>query len=503
MTDGPNTATVASDLEVVDVDRLGRVHIVGLGGAGMSGIARILLGRGVPVSGSDVKDNRRLHALRALGARTVIGHAEENLDGGGAGVDTVMYSTAIPPDNPELVAARARGLRVMERSAGLASVMRGSRVIAVGGTHGKTTTTSMVTVALQQCGTDPSYVVGSELSETGSNGHVGAGDLFVVEADESDGCFLRLEPEVAIVTNVEADHLNFWGDLAAIEDGFARFVGLTVPRGGFAVVCIDDPGGRRLAQVAADRGVAVRTYGTDAGADYRLTDVRTGSFGVRALLSHRGAPLGALELSVPGNHNALNATAALAAVHGLGIPADCAVAGLARFTGTRRRFDFRGEVDGIRVYDDYAHHPTEIDATLRAARGFAGRGRLIVAFQAHHYYRTALFLHEFGRALGLADDVVVLEVFAPGETPIPGASGQAMAAAVPLPPGHVVFEPSWSRVADRLAERARPGDLVMTLGAGDISLLGPEVLDILRRRAGAANAGTAHAGAAAAGERSP
>jgi UDP-N-acetylmuramate--alanine ligase len=480
MTDGPNVAKVASDLEVADPQQLGAVHILGIGGAGMSAIARVLLERGVTVAGSDAKDSKRLATLREEGATTFVGHDPSNL----RDADTVMYSTAVPDSNPELAAARDRGLRIMERSAALASAMRGARPIAVGGTHGKTTTTSMVTAALLHCGADPSYIVGSEMSQTGTNGHFTESPWVVVEADESDGCFLRLEPYVAVVTNLEADHLNFWGDLAALEAGFDDFVASVVERQGFAVICLDDPGARALAQRCAEREVPVRTYGTAEGADYRLTVLQQRADGTTIRIETGSGEGGIAELQVLGAHNALNATAAFAVVHGLGYPAADILAGLGSFTGTRRRFDYVGEAAGVRVYDDYAHHPTEIAATLRAAQDFAGEGRVVVAFQAHHYYRTALFLTEFADALGIADRVVVLEVFAPGETPVPGASGQAMAAAVPRPAADVVFEPSWAKVPERLVAFAGPGDIIMTLGAGDIALLGGEVLDLLALREG-------------------
>lgn len=478
MTDGPNTAQLASDLEVVDVADLGAVHILGLGGNGMSAIARVLLDRGVPVSGSDAKPSARLDALAALGAVPHVGHDPANL----GSADTVMYSTAIPPTNPELVRARELGLRVMERSAALASVMRGTKVVAVGGTHGKTTTTSMVTVALQHCGDDPSFIVGSELAHTGSNARYTGAPWFVVEADESDGCFLRTEPTVAVVTNLEADHLNFWGDLGALEAGFDAFVGSVVARDGFAVICLDDPGAAALADRARAAGVDVRTYGTRPQADYRMSVLAPEPTGFVVAIAGPGLPPQEVRLAVPGVHNALNATAAFAVAHGLGHPPERIGPGLAAFAGTRRRFEYRGEAAGVRVYDDYAHHPTEIAATLRAAQDFVGDGDVIVAFQAHHYYRTALFLQEFADALGIADRAVVLEIFAPGETPIPGASGQAMAAAVPLPEGRVAFEPSWSKVPQRLVTFAQPGDIIMTLGAGDIGMLGTEVLALLAER---------------------
>ncbi len=460
------------------VAELGAVHVIGVGGAGMSGIARVLLALGVPVSGSDVKDSRRLSALRALGAQVHVGHDAANL----GNASTVVASTAIRPDNVELVAAARRGLRVLGRAEALALLMSGHRGVAVAGTHGKTTTTSMLTVALQTCGADPSFVIGSELNESGSNAHLGSGTDFIAEADESDGAFLALPAYAGVVTNVEPDHLDHWGTVEAIEQAFVDFTSGCRDNGGFVVICADDPGAVRLLEQARAAGVDVRSYGQDPGADFRIELRGTGQRGWRFDTVARGVRLGVIELAVPGVHNVLNATAALATGIGLGYPASDLRDGLAAFSGTRRRFDFRGTADGVMVYDDYAHHPTEIAVTLRAMREQLPGSRLVVAFQAHHYYRTALFLEEFGAALGLADEVVVLEVFAPGETPIPGASGMSMAAKVPLPEGSVAFEPSWSRVAAQLAGRARPGDVVMTLGAGDISLLGPEVLDLLRAR---------------------
>jgi UDP-N-acetylmuramate--alanine ligase len=457
---------------------LGRVHIVGIGGAGMSGIARIMVAQGLSVSGSDAKDSRRLQALRAVGVDARVGHDADLVPG----IDALVVSTAIPEANVERVAARALGIRELSRAEALAAVMSGSRGVAVSGTHGKTTTTSMLTVALQHCGADPSFAIGSELNESGSNAHLGSGEVFVVEADESDGAFLFLQPVAAIVTNVEPDHLDHWGTYAAIEQGFLDFAIGVRDREGFLVVCIDDAGGARLALRAREAGVDVRTYGEASDADYRLSDARLTDTGWAFDTVHNGVRLGEISLRVPGKHNAQNALAAFVAGLGLDYAGADLRAGLESFSGTRRRFDFKGQVDDIRVFDDYAHHPTEIEATLRAAREVVGGGRLVIAFQAHHYYRTAMFVTEFGAALGLADEVVVLEVFAPGETAIPGASGQTMAANVPLPSDQVVFEPSWSAVAGHLVARARPGDIIMTLGAGDIGLIGVEVLDQLRLR---------------------
>lgn len=462
-----------------ELEALGPIHVVGIGGAGMSGIARILLAKGVEVSGSDAKDSRRLAALKALGARVELGHDAANL----GEAQIVLASTAIPDENPEMRAARDRGIKVWRRAEGLAAVMADSTGVAVSGTHGKTTTTSMLTVALQQCGADPSFVIGSELNESGSNAYLGTGELFIAEADESDGTFKELGAFAGIVTNVEADHLDHWGDFDALESGFDEFVQDLCSRGGFVVICIDDPGGAALVERSRAAGLDVRTYGESPEADNRLTVLEQTGRGWQFEVALSGVKTGPIQLSVPGRHNALNATAALVCGVGLGFNPQELVRGLEAFSGTRRRFEFRGEVNDIFVYDDYAHHPTEIEATLLAARDMVGDGRVIVAFQAHHYYRTALFSKEFGQALGLADEVVVLEVFAPGEQPIPGASGQVMASNVPLDPEFVTFEPSWSNVPARLVANAKPGDLIMTLGAGDISMMGPGILELLHQQA--------------------
>jgi UDP-N-acetylmuramate--alanine ligase len=457
------------------LDRLGPVHLIGIGGAGMSGIARILLARGVPVSGSDRRDTPTLMALRALGARVAVGHDPSNL----GDARTVVVSTAIRDDNPELRAARERGLAVLPRAVALASVMAGRRSVAVAGTHGKTSTTSMLTVAVQAAGVDPSFAIGGDLNESGSNAHSGTGDVFVAEADESDRSFLLLDPFAAVVTNVEADHLDNYRDLAAVEEAFAAFVRTVEPEG-FVVICADDPGAARLRD--AGGRARVRTYGTAEGADLRLLDlaVTQDGTGYRAVLD--GADLGRVAILVPGEHMARNSAAALLAGLELGLSAGQLIDGLARFGGVHRRFELKGVAGGVRVYDDYAHHPTEVTAQLTAARAVAGEGRLIVAFQPHLYSRTREFAEGFGRALALADEVVVMEVYGAREDPVPGVTGAMVADAVPLPPGRVRFEPSWSATAPALAARARPGDLVVTMGAGDVSMVGPEVPEALRGR---------------------
>ena len=471
---------------------LGRVHFTGIGGAGMSGIARIMIARGVTVSGSDSAASELLASLAALGADVHVGHAAANL----ADADTVVVSSAIRPDNPELAAARARGLRVLHRAAALASLMLGRRGVAVAGTHGKTTTSSMITTALRHCGADPGYVVGGILSETGLGAEDGSGAVFVAEADESDGSFLMLSPEAAVVTCVEADHLDNYAGLAEIEGTFAAFARRIVP-GGVLVACADDPGARSLAAAAAALPIRVRTYGEADDADYRITSVVPR--GMSVSLEVRGAPGSGpggpggpgqvapvrLEVGVPGRHNALNAAAAYAAVLELGLPsvrAGQAASGLAAYRGTRRRMEPKGEAGGITVLDSYAHHPTELAADLRAAGDIAPGGRVIAVFQPHLFSRTRIFASEFGAALGLADEVFVLDIYAAREDPEPGVTGELVARAVPG--GRAVFLPDAAAVPGAVADTARPGDLILTMGAGDVTAQGPLIVAALRARAG-------------------
>ena len=455
-------------------EELGRVHFVGIGGAGMSGIARIMLARGLSVTGSDAKESVTLAALRALGATVHVGHDAQHV----GDADTVVVSTAIRATNPELLEATSRDLRVVHRAGALASVMVGRRAVAVAGTHGKTTTTSLLTVAIQHCGADPSFAIGGNLNESGANAHNGSGDVFVAEADESDGSFLLYSPYAAVVTNVEPDHLDHYGTPEAVAEAFEQFATRVDP-GGFLVTCADDPGAVRLAERARSQGIDVRTYGVSPDADLRLVELVTKGMGSSFEPVALGRRLGRVDLRLPGRHNALNAAAALTVGIGLGFPVERLREGLASFTGTRRRFEHKGSVGGIRVYDSYAHHPTELTADLSAAREVADGGRVVVVFQPHLFSRTRFFAEDFGRALGLADEVVVMDVYAAREDPVPGVTGALVAAAVPLPPQQVVFEPSWSAVADHLAERAKPGDVVITCGAGDVTMIGPEVLSRL------------------------
>ena len=466
-------------------------HLIGVGGAGMSGIARILLARGVPVSGSDAKDSPTVLALRAQGARIGIGQSAANLDLLPGGPSVVVVSSAIRADNPELAAARERGITVLHRSAALAQLMAGHRVTCVAGTHGKTSTTSMLTVALQHCRLDPSFAIGGDLNESGANAHQGTGDLFVAEADESDGSFLAFTPSVAVVTNVEADHLDHHGTLVAYTKVFDDFVGRIEP-GGVLVACADDPGSAALADRAAATGVRVRRYGFTADGpddavlrDFQAlggtSDERAGAGEVTVTLDGRDV---VLRVSVPGRHMALNAAGALLAGLELGAPLDGLLAGFAGFGGVRRRFEFKGRSGKVRVYDDYAHNPTKVAAQLTATRLVLGEGgRLVVIFQPHLYSRTRDFAAEFGQSLGLADEVVVLDVYGAREEPIPGVTGRLVADAVDLP-GHVHYEPGFDRVPELVAGLVSDGDLVLTMGAGDVTMLGPEVIAALDRRLG-------------------
>jgi len=453
---------------------LGRVHLVGVGGVGMSGLARLLLTRHIPVSGSELRDWPALAGLRALGATIYMTHEPSNLDG----ADTVVYSTAIPKDHLELVEAHRRGLRVLHRSEALAAVMTGRRPVVVAGTHGKTTTTSMVTAILQHAGQDPSFVIGGEISEVGSNAHHGSGEHFVVEADESDRSFLLYRPFVSIVTNIDADHLNTYGDLGALREAFLEFSRLTEP-GGFLVTCADDPGGQWLAPRAREAGVTVYTYGESPDADLRMTEITSSAGGVRYLGAFEGASLGEISLRVPGRHLGLNSAAAVLTCLKLGVPLESIVEALGSFQGVRRRFELKGTVDGVRVYDEYAYHPTSMTAALDTLREVAGDGRLIVVFQPYRVYRTRDLQSEIATALAIADEVVILEVFGPGEVREPGQGGVALTAAVNLPDEAKAFVPEWDEVASEVVRRAKAGDVVVTMGAPPISLMGDELLAAL------------------------
>ncbi|MCD4534765.1 UDP-N-acetylmuramate--L-alanine ligase [Nocardioides sp. cx-169] len=458
---------------ITPAERLGRVHFVGIGGAGLSGIARIMLAREMTVSGSDGTDSPTLEALRGLGARVWLGHDAAHV----ADADTVVVSTAVREDNPEYVEAVRRGLPVLPRSAAVAAVMAGRRVVAVAGTHGKTTTTSLLTVALQAAGADPTYAIGGDLSQTGTNAAEGGGDLFVAEADESDGAFLVYEPYAAVVTNVEADHLDQWGTEEAYRAAFDEFAG-RVDRDGFLVCIVDDPGAARLADLARAGGLRVVGVGEGAG-DLQVTDLVFEGTTSAFTVVDEGRELGRVTLRIPGRHYVLDAAAALAAGLRLGYGFDDLRRGLEGFGGTRRRMEAKGEARGVRVYDSYAHHPAEIAGDLAAARAVAGEGRVVVAYQPHLVSRTRIFGVAMGQALGAADEVVVLDVYLAREEADPDVTGALVADAVPLPPERVAFVADLDEAPAEVVHRARPGDLVLTLGAGTVTELGPRILALL------------------------
>ena len=448
-----------------------KLHFIGIGGAGMSGLARIALTHGAHVSGSDEKDSSVLAALSALGATVFSSHNAEHVQG----ADLVIYSNAISQSNSERVEAEKLNIPIYTRAQALALLMSESTSIAVAGTHGKTTTSSMLTVALQACGADPSFAIGGTISASGSNAHRGTGQYFVAEADESDGSFIEYKPFGAIVTNVEHDHVDYFATPADVTAAFEEFA-RTISPDGFLVYCADDPGSLALGRSAT--GLVAISYGENAESDLHIDQVELGAKGSRARALWKGKSIGHLELNVPGRHNIDNAAAALAVGLHLGLPTAGLLAGLASFAGTGRRFELKGTVHGIRVIDDYGHHPTEIRVTLDAARRYAGDGRLLVIFQPHRYSRTQAFMSEFASSLSLADDVTLLEIYAASEKPIAGVSSEVIAQSMT----NGKYIPNFVEATDALIEMAKPGDVIMTLGAGDVSSLGPIIVDGLTKR---------------------
>ena len=451
---------------LVALDELGPVHFIAVGGAGMSGIAAAYADAGVPVSGSDAADSPALRQLAQRGIDVHVGHDPAQL-----GVArTVVLSSAIRENNVELAEARHRGLRVWHRSAALGALMLGRRGVAITGTHGKTTTTGMTAEMLGAMGADPSYVIGSPLASSGRSSQIGAGEIFVVEADESDGSFLQYPAEVVAVTNIEADHLDNWG---TSENYFAGFVRLCrLPHVRTVVLSADDPGTRALRPLVEGDGRRLLTFGESADADVRLSSLRVDSPQASARLAALGDQ-GSVQLAVPGRYNLHNAAAAYAIGIALDLPGARLRQSAAAFRGTHRRFSFVGEVNGARVYDDYAHHPTELRALLTAARPIAGAARLVVCFQPHLFSRTRDFAAEFGAALALADQVVVLDVYPAREDPIPGVTGELVAQAARAAGAEVTYLPDKADAPRVLASLLRPGDLALTVGAGDVTAVGP------------------------------
>jgi UDP-N-acetylmuramate--alanine ligase len=458
--------------------RVRHVHFVGVGGIGMSGLAEILRTLEFDVSGSDLREGENTRALQRLGVRIDVGHRMENV----RGADVVVYSSAVGNDNPELVEARAQGVPVITRAEMLAELMRVKYGIAIAGSHGKTTTTSLVATILRAAGFDPTVVVGGRMAALGSNARLGAGDLLVAEADESDGSFLRLTPTIAVVTNIDPEHLDFYGTHEALKNAFVQFIE-KVPFYGLAVLCLDHPHVQELLPRIGRRHV---TYGLTPQADYHSRAIEHRGLSSSFVAYRRGEPLGEFVLRMPGRHNVLNTLAAIAVADELEVPLDATKHALATFNGVARRFTIVREIDGIVLVDDYGHHPAEVEATLSAARS-AYTGRVIVAFQPHRYSRTQLLFEEFTRAFNNADVLFLVDIYAAGEAPLPGVTAEHLARGIAEHGHHAVrYVKERSTLADQIARTAAPGDVVIALGAGDINKILPAVALELEARQGKA-----------------
>ena len=441
--------------------RVRQIHFVGIGGIGMSGLAEIVHALGFDVSGSDLRRGSTTDRLEQLGLTIHIGHRASNI----VGADVVVYSSAIRPDNPELVEALTQGIPVIARAELLAELMRVKYGVAVAGSHGKTTTTSLVATVLRAAGYDPTVAVGGKMAALGSNAKLGAGDLMVAEADESDGSFLLLAPTIAVVTNIDAEHLDYWSTHERIKDAFVQFCS-RVPFYGLAVLCLDHPDVQSILPAVRRRVV---TYGLSPQADYRARDVQAFGAEMRFKVYKQGDPLGVFSVGMPGKHNVLNCLATIAVADELAVPIDVIQSSLANFDGVARRFSIIGEAAGVTLVDDYGHHPAEIRATLEAARAGFDR-RIIVVFQPHRYTRTRDLFEQFVTSFNLADIVVVTQIYAAGEVPIPGVSGQLLAKAL-REHGHqrVHYVHDKNDIADFLHKLVEPGDIVIAQGAGDIN----------------------------------
>lgn len=469
---------------------LSRVHMIGIGGSGMSGLARILLSRGMEVSGSDVKDSTPVEVLRTMGAKIAIGHKRENLDQLEQEPTVAVTSfAAIPQDNPELLAAREANIPVIRRSDLLAELMQDRMQLLLAGTHGKTSTTSMVVSALQAAGKDPSFAIGGQLNRAGTNAHHGKDEIFVAEADESDASLLSYEPNIAVVTNIEPDHLDYFGTHEAYFKVFDDFAERISPDGTL-IVCAEDDNAAELGLRAAENGVNVLAYGDSeslakhsalpVGAEILTEEVGQETTKVRVKLASGEV---SYELQIPGHHMVLNSAAALIAGELAGAEPKLLADGLSDFTGVRRRFEYRGTAgENIRVYDDYAHHPTEVTAVLRAARDKVTAeglgGRVVVCFQPHLYSRTIEFSKEFAQALSLADSVVLLDIFGAREKPVEGISSRIIADEI-ADSVDVTYEPDFSAARSTVASMTGSNDLVLTMGAGSVTLLAAEILEEL------------------------
>jgi UDP-N-acetylmuramate--alanine ligase len=464
---------IKPDLNLTIPRDLGTVHFVGIGGSGMSGIARLFLAAGHTVTGSDVRESDNVLALRELGARIVIGHAAENV----GDADSLVVTGALWQDNPEYVLAKERGLPVLHRSQALAWLIEKHRLVAVAGAHGKTTSTGMIVTGLLGLGTHPSFVNGGVIESLGVSAAAGTDDLFVVEADESDGSFLLYNSAVALVTNVDPDHLDHYGSLEAFEAAFVEFAQNASE---FVVISSDDAGAVSVTGKLV--GKRVITFGEDAAADVRVHSVVTDG-PVRFGVAWAGQDYSAT-LRIPGRHNAVNAAGAFAVLVGLGFDPEASLAAISEFGGTERRFELHGTVGGVSVYDDYAHHPTEVAAALSAARTVVGGGRIIAVHQPHLYSRTRLFAQEFAQTLEeKAEQTVVLGVYGAREDPEPGVTG-ALVSDKFTDPSKVVYVPDWQEAADYVASIARDGDFVVTLGCGDVYRIVPQLLASLTQARG-------------------
>ncbi|MBX3091341.1 MAG: UDP-N-acetylmuramate--L-alanine ligase [Cryobacterium sp.] len=449
----------------------GNLHFVGIGGAGMSGIAQLFLARGSRVSGTDIRDTEIVRALRAAGATITIGHDARAI----GDADTVIVTGAIAEDNPEYLEARKRGIPIVHRAVALASLTSHHRLVAVAGAHGKTTSTAMIVTGLRELGTDPGFVNGGVISSLGVSAMPGSGDLFVVEADESDGSFLLYSPAVALITNVDPDHLDHFGTESAFKTAFVEFANSA---GEAVVISADDAGAVEITPRITGRRVV--TFGTRTGADVRLHSVVSGPT-ARFGLTWRGQEFYG-ELRVPGEHNAVNAAGAFGVLVSLGCDPHDSLAAICAFDGTGRRFEFRGEVGGVRVFDDFAHHPTEISAALSGARAVAGNGRIIPIFQPHLFSRTRRLAAEFASVLEeRADHTIVVPIYAAREEPEPGVTGELIVNQFHNRDRAEYCE-SWSAAIERAVSISRPGDIVMPMGGGDVYGLIPELLDALAQR---------------------
>jgi UDP-N-acetylmuramate--alanine ligase len=451
--------------------RIRSIHFVGIGGIGMSGIAEVLLAHGFTVSGSDLAEAENTRRLASLGARITLGHRAENVQA----ADVVVFSSAVRPENPELLEARRRFIPVIPRAEMLAELMRLQDGIAIAGSHGKTTTTSLVATVLRAAALDPTVIIGGKLNVLGSGAARGHGEFLVAEADESDGSFLHLSPVISVITNIDPEHLDYYGSLAAVKDAFVRFAN-KVPFYGLCIACLDHPEVQAILPHLEKR---IMTYGFSTQADYSAKQLQSAGLSSRFTLVQRGLPDDEFEISMPGVHNVQNALAVIAVADELGVARSVTKQALATFGGVQRRFTVRGEVRGITVVDDYAHHPAEVRATLEAAQRAYGR-RIVVAFQPHRYTRTQMLFDELARAFNGADVLFLTDVYAAGESPIAGADSAHLARAVTAH-GHrdVTHVPKRSDLCAAMLPRLAAGDIVLTLGAGNITQTGGELLALL------------------------